>query len=277
MIVCGEFDEALAEVCARKKVAELELNWANGFKGDNLSFLQNLPFLTSFTICDYNIKDISGVHYLVNLRHLKISTYCKTALDFSVFKNLEDLSLFWRPKTKVLSNCDKLKKLFIYKYNPQSKDLSGLSGLGQLRNLSLKMPTLFSLNGISSLDSLAAVGIYGATKLVSIEGLAELKGLKELALDCCKRIDDLGEIARLENLESLSVSNAGKIKTLSHLTGLKKLAMFNFVESTNVADGNLEFLKALPKLREISYQNRAHYNLKREELWKITDKKDSTL
>jgi len=265
MVVCDAFTEDMASYCAKNKIAGLELNWAKGFKGDDLSFLKNLHFLKSFTICDYNIKDISPIHHLENLRQLDISTYCKTPLDFAAFDRLEELSLFWRPGIKSLSKCNNLRRLFLYKYNPPTKDLSEIAKLTNLRALSLKIPTIFSIGDVAAMEKLESLGIYGATKLTDIAGLGKLKNLKELNIDCCKKINDFDTIMNLQDLEHLSLSNDGPIKSLAPVAKLKKLKDLYFIESTNIKNGDLSCLKELPGLTKISFQNRKHYNLKREQ------------
>src|SRR3990167_1926118 len=96
MVLCAPLAENIAEYCAENEIVELELNWAKGFRGDGLSALRKMTQLISLEICDYTIANISDIHFLDNLKNLKISTYCKTPVDLSRFGRLEELSIFWR-------------------------------------------------------------------------------------------------------------------------------------------------------------------------------------
>jgi hypothetical protein len=264
LILCSRLTEEIVRYCIQNEIKELELNWAKGFKADDLSLLKDLIQVEVFDICDYTIKDISDINFLKNLKELNISTYCKTQIDFSNFTQLESLSLFWRKNVIGFENLKNLKKLFLYKYNPAAKDLSELSAIHSLEYLSLKSPAIESIGNIIGLQqNLKFLGIYAGTKLHNIESLAELKNLQTLELDTCKKINNLNVIGKISSLEKLSVSNCGNIESLEPVSKLINLNELRFIESTNIIDGNIKIVSSLPKLEKIVFQNRKHYNLKR--------------
>lgn len=262
LVVCSTLTEQIVEYCMKKNVRELELNWAKGFKAENLSLLENLSELQVLDICDYTLEDISVIERLKNLRELHISTYCKTRMNFNNFQKLETLSLFWRKGVRGIENLKNLKKLFLYKYNPAPKDLSELSPLKNLEYLSLKMSSIRSVGGVEKLKNLKFLGIYGATQLQDIDSLGELENLQTLEIDTCRKISDITVVGKLTGLRILSISNGGDIESLKPISKLTNLTELRFVESTNIKDGDIKIVSGLPKLKTIFFRERKHYNLK---------------
>ncbi|MCA9001420.1 MAG: hypothetical protein KDB61_05825, partial [Planctomycetes bacterium] len=81
-----------------------------------------------------------------------------------------------------------VKDLFINKWN-HGENLSGFSGMEQLRSLRLYSPTrLVSLSGIEPLTNLTCIEIALARKLESISGVEGLSRLRVLGLHTCKKI-----------------------------------------------------------------------------------------
>ena len=88
--------------------------------------MDKLPGLKSFEIFDFNIRDIQPIHHLHKLRRLGVTTYCSTRIDFTVFPELENCGLEWRPKAISLFECVTLKGLFVNRYS--GKDNAKLLG-----------------------------------------------------------------------------------------------------------------------------------------------------
>lgn len=63
----------------------------DGYKLDNVNFLKEYDFITGISITD-ELIEISGVHYLTNLKHLSLSNG-KQPVDLSKFKYLEEGSI----------------------------------------------------------------------------------------------------------------------------------------------------------------------------------------
>lgn len=57
----------------------------------------------------------------------------------------------------------------------------------------------------------------------------------------------------------------GSVSSLRCLSGLTELEEVLIYGSTNVRDGDLGWLANLPKVKNLSFQNRRHYTHKREE------------
>jgi Leucine-rich repeat (LRR) protein len=260
MVLCCKLTENIAEYCAENDIVELELNWSRGFRGD-LKPLEKMTYLLGFDIFDYTIENISEIQCLKKLRSLSVSTYCKTPIDLNVFENLVKLSLFWRKGVAGLESLKKLKSLFISGYSPMSRDLSQLAQIKTLEKLSLKAAAIKSVGNIEMLQNLKSLGIYSATELENIDGIRTLVNLKELEIEGCGKIGSIAAVGELAGLEKLSVSNCKRIISLKPVEKLKRLTELRFIESTNIVDGEIAFVKKLPKIKKVIFQNRKHYDL----------------
>jgi hypothetical protein len=105
--------------------------------------------------------------------------------------------------------------------------------------------------------------------------LTHLTNLSTLTLDTCKHLDKLTFVDSLKNLKTLDVSNCGVIESLHPVMKLPYLERLSFIESTDIEDGNIAQLKDHPSLQWVLFQDRKHYDAKRNEFeWKInTDSK----
>ncbi|CCQ90855.1 hypothetical protein NITGR_430022 [Nitrospina gracilis 3/211] len=123
MVVKGKWKDKNKIVLIEQNVKELELNSGKGWKDRRVDFLKNLDFLQSLTIRGIGepIEDISGIHYLNQLKYLDVETYCKTKIDFFCFPKLEECVFEWRPKSESLFGCTKLKKLWINSYKNETQ------------------------------------------------------------------------------------------------------------------------------------------------------------
>jgi Leucine-rich repeat (LRR) protein len=257
MVLRGQWSDELLSNMRNRRVSGLELNYAKGWKGTDLSFLAQLPALTELRITDWEIEDVSPVNSLGNLRTLKVFTYCKTAIDFACFPYLEHVSLEWRPKAKSIYHCRSLKKIFINRWPGES--LETFSELMNLESLELASPRIERVGRVS-FPQLECLAIAYARKLDSLRGVEALGKPRMLEVNNCKKIRSIAPVAKLKNLESFRFCSNDKVKSLKPLKSLTKLREVLFYESTNVEDGDLAVLKKLPRLESIAFQQRRHYN-----------------
>src|SRR5258708_35744918 len=129
-VVTSAWAPDMARYLLAHNVLELELNYAKGWHGNDLSFLKQLPQLRAFKIIDWGISSVQPIHFLHDLRRLDVMPHCKTPITFSEFPELEDCSLAWRPKSELLFSCTTLKKLFVNLYN--AKDVDSVSNFVNL-------------------------------------------------------------------------------------------------------------------------------------------------
>jgi hypothetical protein len=245
-------------------VVELELNYAKGWRGNDLSFLKELPQLRAFKIIDWGISSVQPIHFLHELRMLELMTYCKTAIQFSEFPHLEDCCLEWRSKSESVFSCTTLKKLFLNRY--KRKNVDAFSTLVNLESLAILNAPVENLLGLKPLKRLRYLKLVNLRRLTSLAGIEGLVALEELNIDTCRAIGSIDEVGTLSGLKKLHLSNDGEIESLKPLEKLTSLEWATFVESTNIEDGDISPLMRHQKnLSRVSFQNRRHYSHRRED------------
>ena len=73
------------ELMKRECIQELELTRFRRMERDSLDFLVEVPWLKGFRLLDRSLENISGIHYLSELRYLHMSDYSRksiTLIDF---------------------------------------------------------------------------------------------------------------------------------------------------------------------------------------------------
>lgn len=257
------WSDRLIDGFVRKKVVELELNIANGWTGNDLSFLAKLPHLKCLEILDLVIRDIEPIHHLRKLKRLGVTTYCSTEIDFSAFPELESCGLEWRAKAKSLFDCVTLRELFVDRY--KGKDADPFAKLVNLEELQILNSPIADIRALGELSSLRSLRLANFRCLISLAGLEKLKNLEALEIDTCRGVCSIDEIGSLHRLRHLHLSNDGDIASLKPLAKLKDLESITFPESTNIIDGDLSVIVNQKNLSCVSFQNRRHYSHRREE------------
>ena len=260
LIVRSSWHSELAEYIRHHQIKELELNYAKGWKGDEISFLSAVPHLEAFKIIDWKINDITPIHYLSKLKTLDVSTYCKTEIDFLGFPDLEECALQWRAKAKSLFKCKDLRTVFLNRYTGQ--DTANFSGLVGLQSLSLANSPVRDLDGLRTLKRLSFLSLYRLRKLESISALSDLTNLETLELNVCRAVRSIDGIVKLHRLRRLGLCDNGDIDSLAGVESLQSLESFFFYGSTNIVDGDLSPLTQLKHLSNLSFKDRKHYSHK---------------
>ncbi|NUP96566.1 MAG: hypothetical protein HUU28_10430 [Planctomycetaceae bacterium] len=261
MVLRGAWSSAALEVARSLRIKELELNYAKGWNGRELDFLEGLTdLLESIEILDWSIEDVSAVHALVGLRQLAVSTYCKTEFRFPQFPKLEEVALEWRPRAASLFEHRGVKRVFLNKWNG-GKDLSDFGEMRQLETLQLYSPArLEALSGIEQLTRLSRLDLAHAPRLAWLCGIEHLGHLRRLSIDTCRKISSIQQVSSLLELRELAIDNCGDIESLAPLRRLSQLERVSFIESTRIVDGDLSPLKELPVLRQAHFRERSHYS-----------------
>jgi BspA type Leucine rich repeat region (6 copies) len=262
LIVREAWNDELEQFAAEQQIGEIDLaTIQHGWLGNDVAFLRSSPWLKVLEIDHQTIHDISAISSLKGLIVLKLDTpRCKIVPDLSVLQKLRMFVLaYWIPGAEAAFNCLNLERLFLYKY-PFS-DLAPLSRLQKLDSLVI-MNTfrLKSLNGIARLQNLQHLGIYLCPKLTDITQVAELKHVKDLAFETCKKARPFDVVGAVKGLRSLAFNNCGPIESIAALRNTPKLEELFFYESTNVLNGDLWPMAALPKLRCHAFRDRKHYS-----------------
>jgi len=263
LVLHSEWKNEFVDYMLANNIGELNVNYARGFSGQNLNFLQQLPFLTGLLLIVYNIADISVIHNLHRLKALNMGCRDITPLDFSAFPDLKDCGLDWRPKSDSIFQCRTLERLFINQYSYKHTDK--FEELTSLSSLFFSGGPLGDLTGLQRLQNLETMGLYHLRSLSSLHGIENLAHLEELDIDTCRKLTSINEIQNLKRLRRLTLANCNDILSLRPIKELTSLERLYFYESTNINDGDLSFLTHLPNLTDVRFMNRKHYTNRCEE------------
>ena len=197
-----------------------------------------------------------------NLKRLTISFEKELPLlDYSVFKNLNYLSIDWHSKFPDLSQNYKLKELIIWKFRPKSKSFTSIKLPESLENLEITESNLLNLEGLF-LPNLKKFEGHYCNYLESLNGIQNFKqSLETLILDYCKKTKDYKYLEECKKLKKLILGNCGEIENLTWLKNLKNITHFSFYE-TKLIDGDTSPCFGI---EYVSFKNRKYYNHKEEE------------
>lgn len=246
----------------RNKITNLAILTANGWEGEDLSFLSNYPWLKRLHIAIHEKVDATSLNLLNELEYLHFDAQTKSKIDFSNISKLIELNLIWSTSFGKIDNLKDVKCLTIWKYN--AKDLHDLNSITDLKKLTLRGPSkLISLEGLPFAE-LSFIEITDARKLVDISEIEKCKSLKDLELLCCKNITNLESITEPCELRRLALDSMGVIPSLSFLSRMKSLRELTFLGNTLIGDGSLSVLETL-NLKYALFKNRRCYSHRMED------------
>ena len=139
--------------------------------------IQNLTGLTSLTLSEHSISDLSPLSGLTSLTHLDLWVNSITDISaLSGLTNLKELVLGSNSITDIgaLSGLTSLTVLRLF--NNSISDISGLSGLTGLTYLDTRLNSISDISGLSGLTSLTVLTLYSN----SISDISALSGLTNL-------------------------------------------------------------------------------------------------
>lgn len=236
----------------------------------NIDFLINHTDIKGIFISYANKIDISKIKLLHNLRIIYIADNTQ-AIDYNNFKNLEVLCLEWC-KNNILPKSDRLKKLILRKYKPESKSLIeiGLLNLLNLESLEIVQGIITSLDGIVNFPKIKVLDLAYLTKINNLSCL-ESNTLEILKFHVCRQIHDFDMVSNLKNLKKLYIHDCGKIKSIQFIKKLKNLQFISIVNSS-VEDGDMSCCLDVPKF---FFDDKKHYSHKFKDLRELWLKKQS--
>lgn len=240
-----------------QNVQAIELNYSKGWKGDNVSFLSKLPQLISLKIVDRSIASVAPIHCLHSLRRLVVDTYCRTAIDFNEFPQLEKCYIEYRPDLIGLERCQSLTSLAVNKLKP--KHWECIVQLKRLEKLILLGASISELVGINSLSNLRSLRLAALRRISTLDPLEGLRQLDHLVVDTCRKVEKIDPISKLANLRAISLDNLDEIESVASISEISTLVAFSFSGSTNVLDGDLESLY-IRKMPFVDFRDRPHYS-----------------
>ena len=176
------------EEIKRKKIKGVFGMPSFGFKGENLDFLEDMPWVEAIWFCDVSLKNIEGIYALNELRYFGCQPK-RPAINFGHFKKLKSAIIEPKAKDTGLSTLNSLELLHIWHYKPKNKDF-----------FSLEIP-----------ESVTELQINWANPN-SLDSLPALTNLRKLEVHRCRNLEQLGELsAKYPSLEHFVVDACGKV------------------------------------------------------------------
>jgi hypothetical protein len=240
-------------------------------------FAEKVKALTLELPCE----DVGAINRLTALEKLHLPQYC-AGIEFARLGHLHEVELSdCKFPTALFETCD-LKVLTLARVKgvdiaelPRFTRLASLEinvsnvttlrGMGRmetLREMYLAQLPLADLAGIELQRGLRTVRLSYMKKLADISALDNLPALDELMCVSCKQIPTIDHAIAPDTLGGFIFIDGGRLGTISGLAGNRNLDTIDFSGATVVADGKVRFLADLPKLAELRFEDRRHYDAK---------------
>ena len=265
IVVKSGWSREIASLLNSGRADGLELNSSKGSWEDGMPFLREVPGLKHLILIDLQEQDVQAIEELTGLVSLTLSAYATSPLDFGRLAALRKAFIEWRRQYRNISACTNLEELYLNRY--WGKDFAALRPLQKLRKLTVgDTSALAALDGIEEMRQLRSLGLRGLPKLRDLSPIESVAAtLEELNVKQARYLRTLEPLSRLSKLRRLMLVDCGKVPSLRPISGLPNLRLLYFYGDTNVLDGELDYLRALP-LEDVAFKNRRHYSLRREEL-----------
>jgi len=271
LVLTSYWNESLRDIMFEKEINNLRLSRFAGWKDKDVSFLKTLPFLKGIEVYADDIRDLSAMKDLELLEYIGLDCNLSFDLDLNNFVNLKILQVKWNKHLKNMINLSSIEYLNIIKY--PYEDLVALHNYSNLKKLQLTSTKLKSLKGIDNLKNLKSVDFFKCNHLESLESVDRLELLEELDIEKCKKLNNLYQLGNLVNLKTLLIEDCGNIQSLKPLQNTQNLRKIWIGGNTTVIDGDIEVVIKLPKLKELWFVNKKHYNIKVNEVQEILNNK----
>ena len=203
----------------------------------DLEFLRHFPTLRSFQAdaLDGSLSNIDGLTYLP-----------ADVQSIGLGRTKKRLSL------APLARFTNLRRLYL---EGQSQDIDVVSGLRQLRSLTLRSVTLPDLAMLKSFSNLRALALkLGGTN--DLGRLPDLQSLEYVELWMVKGLTDLSPIAQLPRLEYLFLQALRRVESLPVMTGLVGLRRLWLETMKGLTD--LRPIRQAPNLHQLAVVDMGH-------------------
>ena len=205
------------------KALKAAINRELGQSKDSNITKSQLESLTGIYAPNYNINDITGIEYCINLRALDLKD-----------NNISDIS--------ALSNLIKLRKLYLE--NNNISDISALKNLNELDDLDLNNNNISDISALSNMDKLYWLDLSN-NNISDISALRNSNKLWYLYLSN-NNISDISALSNLNKVWYLYINN----NNISDISALRNLEYLWDLELNN---NNISDISALRNLNNLSY------------------------
>jgi hypothetical protein len=264
LVLKGEWTSSAFEYMQEQGLVGLRLSGYLGWHSTNLDFLREAPFVEYLDILATRLEDISGIYALKELSYLSLEG--KTpSLDFSRLPRLKTLAM-GRVSPLLYSDLESAKtvrKLALTA--PKIDSLAVLGKLPLLQDLGISFASIRDLSFAVLTPGLHRLSVVACNSMQSLAGIDNLMELLVLSIEQAKNLSDISALAPVRTLRTLVLKECPNIRTIEALRDLPNLETVGLMQTTNVKDGNLSPLLALPKLRNATFVDRPHYSHRNQE------------
>ncbi|MCM3575457.1 hypothetical protein M3172_19840 [Mesobacillus subterraneus] len=257
----GEVSVKINEDNIKESIAYIQEHQINNvdlsYELDQVDFLSECPDIEMVSLGGEDLKDVSGLYHLKNLKSLSINeTRPSLEIDFERIPALEVLYGQLPPKAKGIGTLVSLKEMRLWSYKPKTKNLEQFSGLKNLETLELIQSNITSLLGVEGLETLEKLGLFYLRSFNDLKNIKYLtNSLRVLEIENCKKIGDFTPIAELKGLGKLFLMDCGELASIQFINQLPQLKLLAF-GGTTVLDGNLY---PCERIEEVYFTQKKHY------------------
>jgi hypothetical protein len=253
------------EYIKTNNIRSVIINTENGFRNNNLSFLNDLLYIEEL-IFEFDISslDISAINKLLNLKSISMYGNINQDIYFEKFNHLEYCNITYNNHVIGLENCFSLKELVLWNYTGTNLEL--LSKTVLLNRLCLYDSKISSLKGIENLRGLKNLHLERLKNLVSIDEISSVvQSIESITIRNCKNIKDYSIIGKGLNIIFLYILSSSPAKDISFMKNLSNLKYSNI--DIDIVDGNVDILLTMP----VIFKNYKHFSHKNNLRIKITN------
>jgi hypothetical protein len=215
--------------------------------------------LRAYGSYDGTITDLDFLRYFPFLRFFQADALYHSLVNIEGLAYLpEDVRFIGLGQTKKklslspLARFTLLRRLYL---EGQTKDIDVVSGLGELRSITLRSITLPDLSLLLPLTKLRALALkLGGTKNLAL--LPDFKVLDYLELWMVKGLSDLAPVAELHHLEYLFLQSLRQVESLPEMGGLTRLQRLWIETMKGLTD--LAPIRDAPSLRHLAAVDMGH-------------------
>jgi hypothetical protein len=259
LILKGEWHSRMADVMRIEGISAMSISGYAGWKGVDLDFLREVPFLERLSLIVLNRVNIDGIYSLHDLKDFSIG-YNKKRIDFTKFQSLERASLSWSTGYESLFACKSLRDVAIARL-PEDR-VPSLSRLSKLESLALSLCRFTDLQSLPELPELIRLSLIVCNRLQHLKGLECSSNIRVLWIEQANSLSDIDAVAFLRALRTLVLRDCPRVKNIKALVGLPHLESVAFSAKTDIRDGDLSPLESLPSLKNADFKDRRHYSKK---------------
>lgn len=245
------------------------LNLAGNYDITDISAVANMPYLENLHLRETSVQDLTPLSGLGELRQLQFGGAAwDTAVDLTPLKTLTSLDYLSLPAGMAptdLSPLGELTSLTGISFdggnssNGWITDLSWLSKLDKIDQLSLPVGELTSLKGLEGATALTQLNMYGPMYITDLSPLESLPNLQRLYLYSSGNsgsgivTKDLTCLSGLTRLSEVNIEADGleSFRGIENLTELTSLRIYNSGNYDTASLRDISQLKNLTKLKEL--------------------------